>query len=109
MKKQIDCTDCKMPFEYEVPTKYPDTRKYCDPCGAKRRTDFTGAKTETADMKSKTSTNGEATDFEIGFRKVRLYSLQRANETASMQGNGWNRENIKDLAKFYEKYIVTGE
>ena len=61
---------------------------------------------EVVNISSKTKTNGEATDFEIGYRKVRIAALASAIEWKKINNV---TEDLVSLAKEFEKYIVTGE
>lgn len=37
MEKTINCAECDIEFKYEVPTNYPDKRKYCFRCSEEKK------------------------------------------------------------------------
>ena len=41
---QKECPDCGLVFSYEPNPNYPDKRKYCDECGAKRKAAYEASK-----------------------------------------------------------------
>ncbi len=61
---QRQCEDCKETFTYTPPANYPDKRKYCDSCSAKRKASYEAAKSgkvsQDAPMKQITQSVTEA-------------------------------------------------
>ena len=120
--KTINCAECKNEFNYEPPKGYPDKRKYCDPCGVKRKEQYNAAQASSEDakpeaetattthgMKTKTS-SGDNTDWEIGNRKVRLHALASAIEVLEIKLVSVKEvDALLNLAKTFEQYILTGE
>ena len=117
MEKTINCADCEIEFKFEENPKFP--RKYCLNCGARRKKEFkqgttdTFSKAETPEVVKFTS--GGKAPKDNGVKKDNGYHLTpeqcRSNALASAieYNPGGSNEVIMDLAKQFEKYIVTGE
>ncbi len=43
---QKNCEECKTLFEYQPPVGFPDKRKYCDACSAKKKAEWESKKQE---------------------------------------------------------------
>ena len=124
MEKTINCDDCKNDFEYTVPTKYPDKRKYCDVCSVKRKKEWNAGNqqkpTETEPVHTEVVTMGrdmgksevfekseyESEQYQIKSREVRCRALEGA---IKWLGTEILPRQVIELAKEFEKYILTGE
>lgn len=114
-QKVINCAECKREFEYTIPTKYPDTRKYCIDCSAKKKAEFTGNPpkpgtpiTDTSSHEIKPKDN-ERVEYEIGLRRTRSNALASAIELFGKVQSDTSIDSMIKAAKEFEKYIVTGE
>ena len=120
--KTINCAECKAEFSYEPPKGYPDKRKYCDPCGVKRKEQYNAAQASSEDAKPEPAQEQEINytkpkaepvgvkprdnGFALTIGNVRSNALASAIEHAK----SYKAEiSILDLASEYEKYILTGE
>ncbi len=114
MKKTINCADCGDSFSYEPHPHFKDNRKYCDKCGAIRKAEFQGTngdvkpEVEKISGAVKAKSSGDNTDWEIGNRKVRLHALASAIEWV-YKSDTMAQSDIMNLAKQFEKYILTGK
>ena len=111
--KTINCAECKADFNYEPPKGYPDKRKYCDPCGVKRKEQYNAAQASSEDAKP--DMNDEPTDlkgypkdngFALTIGNVRSNALASAIEWVKMASSS---RDLMETAKAFEQYILTGE
>ena len=117
--KTINCAECGVDFQYEPPKGYPDKRKYCDPCGVKRKEQYNAAKASSEDAKPVTEYIGDdvkkAKDALMG-KKDNGFALTIGNVRSNALASSieWASKTHKDrdlmqLAKTFEQYILTGE
>ena len=111
--KTINCAECGVDFQYEPPKGYPDKRKYCDPCGVKRKEQYNAAQAsseepevekfyEAGGSSKATKDNG----FALTIGNVRSNALASAIEWTSKTHKD---RDLMQLAKTFEQYILTGE
>ena len=107
--KTINCAECNKDYTYEPPRGFADNRKYCLTCSAKKNAEFTGNPPNPGTLiNEETTTETKDNGFHLTPEQCRSNALASAIETTrEMQGN--LQQTILDLAKIYEKYIVTGE
>lgn len=126
-EKTIKCASCFKDYTYEVPTKYPDTRKYCGVCSEAKKQLYQGVhedtpkeeevKPEVVKMsipevmedieKRKWGIKPKDNGFHLTPENINLGALRCAIEDLKGQtttGDGfWNR------VKTFKRYILTGE
>ena len=126
MKQKGICEECKKEYEYDYNPKFP--RKYCHDCSAQKKADYEGLpKPNIEDGNGLELTpvkmpkgaevyseflQKKDNGFHLSPEQSRSNALASAIEVYKLHqitdGKG-NRQNIEDIAKKFEKYIVTGE
>lgn len=81
-----ECEECGKTFEYEPPKNYPDKRKYCDECSAKRKAEWEAKKGQ----KAQPQASKEVAGITEGISKVE-HSFQSEYEF----GPAGNRHKIR--------------
>ena len=87
MEKTINCAECKTEFTYEPPAHYPDRRKYCDPCGAKKQASFEAKETNAHVEVEKLSNKEQYYNEDIGKPKEK----EIKKENGEWQSTVYNR------------------
>ena len=64
-KNTINCAECKVEYTYEVPTNYPDKRKYCANCSEKKQKEWDKGPEETDTTTTTFDTNAAAKECHL--------------------------------------------
>ena len=77
-KNTINCAECKVEYTYEVPTNYPDKRKYCANCSEKKQKEWDKGPEETDTTTTTFDTNAAAKEYHLSPEEVKCRALECA-------------------------------
>lgn len=107
MEKTINCAECGVIYKYDENPKFP--RKYCVKCGDEKKEQWVTITNGDAKPEAEKPKEVEREEYEIGKRRCRSNALASAIEFWRERDPGHTSDDVKELARKWEKYIVTGE
>ena len=114
--KTINCAECNKEVEYEPPKNYPDKRKYCTDCSAKKKATWEAAKNkvkeeftpEVIPMNEKKTPQNDAApikEFHLSPEQVRTNALDLALKLGGLS----NVDDALIIARIIEEYLWNGK
>lgn len=87
---QRECEECKKVFTYQPPSGFPDKRKYCDECSAKKKAEWEASKGKKSAQNGSNAVSNAVIGYTEGIAKVE-HMFQSQYEF----GPAGNRHSIK--------------